>query len=215
MTKHTPFARPATCALAAAALTIAAMVLAPGAEAQVYKHVGPDGKTVYTDRPTDAASAKPKASDAKPTDARGQAIGSSGDGIAGFNDTKNPIRAAGVIAGAEAAVEAVTALCAREVPDAAGTVRKAQTKWLSDHAGMISRKNDIMNSTMSSSERADMNSLVARQARRSVIQLESGTEAQKRGICQALPNKLDQPEFAPRHNPNFLTALNAALPQKR
>jgi Domain of unknown function (DUF4124) len=154
-------------------------LIACGAQAQVYKIVGPDGKVTYSDKPPEAAK------DAAPLNIKG----------APTSDESDPLKAAVMVHAIDQTVEGFHQFCMQEEPSVAAAVAQAKEDWGRRHSALIGKARNIIQTALTPEQRYELTSTLRIAGGDVMQQLRQATKAQRTQLCKAWPQRSLSPEL--------------------
>lgn len=181
------------------AIAVVALWLALPAAAQVYKHVGPDGRVHYSDKPAPAASVEVK------PDIRSRAPRPEDD----------PLHAAMNVYANETMVETFYRFCRDTVPESEPALREARDRWQARHRQLTAAKLVVLHDQLSRDQLRSIASETESAHLEILQKVRMASPAEHAAWCKAAPQRLEAQEVNPSQNPTLVRTLDAYRPKTR
>lgn len=166
--------------------------------AQVYKHVGPDGKVYYSDKP--ATTTAPV--ELKP-DIRSRAPRADED----------PVYAAMNVYANETMVETFYRFCRETVPESEPAVRDARDRWNARHRRLTTAKLVVLHDQMSVDQLRKIAAETEATHREILQKVRTASAAEHAAWCKAAPARFEAQEVNPVRNPTLVRTLDQYKPR--
>ncbi len=180
------------------AILMAAFV-AFAAQGQVYKHVGPDGKVFYTDKPPPATAGSVEV---KP-EIRSRAARPEDD----------PIYAAMNVYGNETMVETFYRFCRDAVPESEPALREARDRWNARHLALRSTKLTVLHDQFSIDQLRRIAAETEATHREILQKVRLASAKEQSTWCAAAPARFEAQELNPARNPRLVKTLESYKPK--
>lgn len=174
-------------------------VVALSASAQVYKHVGPDGRVYYSDKPPAAAGGP---AELKP-EIRSRAPRPEDD----------PMHAAMSVYAHETMVETFYRFCRDTVPESAPALREARDRWNARHRQLAAAKIIVLHDHLS----IDQLRRIAAETEATHLEIlqkvRAAPPAEHAAWCRAAPDRFEALELNPARDPTLARTLLTYKPR--
>ncbi|HRD97874.1 MAG TPA: DUF4124 domain-containing protein [Rubrivivax sp.] len=167
--------------------------------AQVYKHVGPDGKVFYSDKPQTTSSAATelkqeiRARAARPED--------------------DPMHAAMSVYGNETMVETFYRFCRDSVPESEPAVREARDRWNARHRQLTAKKIVVLHDLLPIDQLRKIAAETEATHKEILGNVLSASPREQASWCKAAPGRFEAPEVNPARNPTLVKTLESYKPK--
>lgn len=159
--------------------------------ATVYKHVGPDGRIIYSDVPAAAGSTAIKgAQHSTPS-------GPPADLVA----------AASAVGTTAVVVDSILAFCRVEVPESAPGVLAAAERWKAQHASLRAKSASILAEKLTPQERQRIDAMLRQENEKITGQLRQVSPLERKRMCEGAPGRLASPEMHLAGQPGLVRAI--------
>jgi hypothetical protein len=166
--------------------------------AQVYKHVGPDGKVYYSDKPSTTTAPV----ELKP-DIRSRAPRADED----------PVYAAMNVYANETMVETFYRFCRETVPESEPAVRDARDRWNARHRRLTTAKLVVLHDQMSVDQLRKIAAETEATHREILQKVRTASAAEHAAWCKAAPARFEAQEVNPVRNPTLVRTLDQYKPR--
>lgn len=190
--------RPGRRRAASRAFLLVALFAFGQVNAQVYKHVGPDGKVYYSDKP--ATTTAPV--ELKP-DIRSRAPRADED----------PVYAAMNVYANETMVETFYRFCRETVPESEPAVRDARDRWNARHRRLTTAKLVVLHDQMSVDQLRKIAAETEATHREILQKVRTASAAEHAAWCKAAPARFEAQEVNPVRNPTLVRTLDQYKPR--
>lgn len=166
---------------------------------QVYKHIGPDGKVQYSDRPPTAGSGSTvvqpeiRSRPARPED--------------------DPVTAAMNVYANETAVETFYRFCREVAPESEPALRDARDRWNARHATLSRKKITVMHDHFSVDQLRKIAAEMEATHLEILDKVRRAPLTERSAWCKAAPTRYEAPELNPSRNPALVKTLVSYQPK--
>lgn len=172
-------------------LALALLSPALAGAAAVYKHVGPDGRIIYSDVPAPTGSAALKettrpGSSAPPADA---------------------VAAASTVTTTTVVVDSLLAFCRMEVPESVPAISAAAERWKTQHASLRVKSETILGEKLPPQERQRINAMLRLENEKITGLLRQTSPLERKRMCEGAPGRLAAPEMHLAGQPDLVRAI--------
>lgn len=190
--------RPGRRRVSSRAFLLVALFAVGQVSAQVYKHVGPDGKVYYSDKP--ATTTAPV--ELKP-DIRSRAPRADED----------PVYAAMNVYANETMVETFYRFCRETVPESEPAVRDARDRWNARHRRLTTAKLVVLHDQLSVDQLRKIAAETEATHREILQKVRTASAAEHAAWCKAAPARFEAQEVNPVRNPTLVRTLDLYKPR--
>lgn len=190
--------RPGRRRAASRAFLLVALFAFAQVNAQVYKHVGPDGKVYYSDKPAPTAAPVELKPDIRSRAPRAE---------------EDPVYAAMNVYANETMVETFCRFCRETVPESEPAVRDARDRWNARHRRLTTAKLVVLHDQLSVDQLRKIAAETEATHREILQKVRTASPAEHAAWCKAAPARFEAQEVNPVRNPTLVRTLDQYKPR--
>lgn len=190
--------RPGRRRAASRAFLLVALFAFGQANAQVYKHVGPDGKVHYSDKPAPTTAPVELKPDIRSRAPRAE---------------EDPVYAAMNVYANETMVETFYRFCRETVPESEPAVRDARDRWNARHRRLTTAKLVVLHDQLSVDQLRKIAAETEATHREILQKVRTASPAEHAAWCKAAPARFEAQEVNPVRNPTLVRTLDQYKPR--